>query len=546
MLQQGRAQEAEALYQQLLCRDPRNAAVHCNLAALYGGIGRIAESIDHLRTAIMLRPDHPESHFNLGFALNAKGEPAAAIDSYNRALSLRPAFPEALLNIGDILRSHGEFRSAIDRYEKALAQRPDDVRALCSRGLALMEMGDLPGKIVAYAHAHSLRPEDAEILSDYGILLQKNGDLEAAIAALTQVVTLRPGEAQPYLHLGNSLRKAARLKEAISAYEQAIQRDPGCVEAHWNLALLLLLTGQHERGWQEYEWRWKGKNNGFHYMETDLPEWTPDRGSRRPLIWPEQGIGDQLMFGSLLGSLQAMTDQLTVCTDTRLLGLFRRSLPGIQVVDASYEPGVDEVDSHLPMGTLARHFFDSREASDSHDAFLQTDPVRCAELRQRLRRPGRSLIGLSWSSTNAAIGPDKSIPLDLLARTVHGSGADLLSLQYGPVQDTINAVAAAHGIEIRQESSVDAYSDLDGLASIITCCDLVISISNVTAHLAGAVGTPTWVLLPLLPDWRWGLSASTTSWYPSLRLFRQRQQGDWADVMEEVRAALGETLPPPP
>jgi hypothetical protein len=251
------------------------------------------------------------------------------------------------------------------------------------------------------------------------------------------------------------------------------------------------------------------------------------------LVLPEQGIGDHIFYGGMLGDLEKAGIEALVCVDERLVDLFRRSFPKLMFATprkvASLYSGQALFSAQIPMASLGRLL--RREATDFRNVrspYLQFNQAQSAELCSTLKQPNRLLIGVSWQSVNANHGASKSCGLGDLLPILQTPNADFIDLQYGDTSKERLQLEAKTGVTIRRLTHIDNKLDIDGLAALIGACDIVVTVSNTTAHLAAALGKPTLVLLPWhTPLWYWHLNSMDSPWYPSAVLLRQDTAGDW-------------------
>ena len=341
------------------------------------------------------------------------------------------------------------------------------------------------------------------------------------------------------------MRKQGKLDQSVQAYQTAIRISPDYVEAHNNLGLVLLLKGDFENGWKEYEWRLKCRAFEIHDRDFPQPYWKgSDIDGKVILIWGEQGVGDQIMFASLLFRLQQKAERILVETQQRLVPLFRRSFPNI-----CFFPTQDPPDSRLlggaidyqaPIGNLAQWLLPNEESFPKSQSYLKVCADKTEKLRNKYKKLaiGKLLIGVSWMSVNKHIGKHKSTSLIQWKDLLSQKDCFFINLQYGDVEEEINAFTDDTKISIYQDKEVDSLQSLDDFASQIAALDLVISIDNTTVHMAGALGKPVWTLLHHVSDWRWQLDRSDTLWYPSMTLYRQPSSGDWCSVFQQVQPDL--------
>jgi hypothetical protein len=433
-------------------------------------------------------------------------------------------------------------------HEQAEQEFRDLVEAGSSHPAAHSNLGTLcllrgnPDEaIVHLRRALDLCPDDPSLQSNLAVALRSAARLEEARALFRQALRHNPADPGLLTQLGNVFQELGDAEEGNACFRQAIDADPHHADAQWGLALGLLRCGQFEEAWEQYEWRWLVMSFRADRLSGSLPDWSPELGVERLLVWGEQGVGDQILFATMLKEVLELVPTVTLRADPRLQPLLQRSLPALRFADPAAPMEAGDWEAQIALGSLGRHL--RRKLSDflaHRSPFLQADPRRSAALREQLAPGGRLVCGISWASRGADLAWRKSIPLAELASALQGPDVLLVSLQYGPVADDLQALRAATGIEVVQAEGVDTLNDLDGLGALITACDLVVSISNTTVHLAGALGIPTWALLQDAPSWRWGQrgEGESSHWYESVRLFRQNRSDDWTRPLEQVRGEL--------
>ena len=309
--------------------------------------------------------------------------------------------------------------------------------------------------------------------------------------------------------------------------------DPYYAEAHKNLGLIDLRQLDFERGFDLYEWRWKTDQNFGKRLVSDKPAWSGESG-KAVFIWSEQGIGDELMFSTILKEAQAVCSKLILRCDERLIPLFERSFSGnIRFVTGKESVPETEYDYQLPVGSLPRLFRKSLESfQQGAGAFLQPDQDRVKHLRDKLRTISQQPIcGISWRGGKKGAARLRSIDLALLAKTLSDSNQTLVNLQYDATDAELQALEKNHGIKVFTIPEVDNFHDLDGLAALISACDNIVSVTNTTVHLASVLGVHTHALIPFAPDWRWGRESQSSYWYNAPTLHRQNKINDWTNAL---------------
>jgi tetratricopeptide (TPR) repeat protein len=531
-----RFDDAVASYDAAIALDPAYAEAPYNRGNALRELGRFDEAIASYEQAIAIRPRYTPAHFARAVLLKQFARFSDAVASFDAALALEPDLAEAWNSRGNALMDLNRPDEAVKSYERAIAIRPEYAEAHSNRGNALHALGHLDDALASHRTAIALQSSYAEAHYNAGKVLTDLGQLEDALAAYDQAIALKPAYVEAHNNRGGVFLPLGRVDEALACYTTARRIDPDDADAHWNEGMCRLLLGQFEPGWEKYEWRWKLKTASPQRYR-DYPVWPGHRVKGRLLGWSEQGLGDNIFFAGMARDLARMADQLVLEVDPRLVALFRRSLLGIEVYDQPDHLSAGAIDWAIPLGSVGQYL--RRAPSDFAGAapYLRSDPDRRQALRARLDQ-GSLLVGISWITTNPTSGRARTIPLAGFEPVLTLPGVLAVDLQYGDTVQEREDLERRSGLRVAHVDDVDNFSDIDGLAALITACDLVVTIDNTTAHLAAALGTPTFVLLSAAPDWRWQLSREDSPWYPSARLFRQRRIRDWDDVMARVRDAV--------
>ena len=450
---------------------------------------------------------------------------------------LKPNDYELNSLLGGTLIQSGDFDAAIESLEQALKLKPDYAEAHFNLGNALNEKGDQGAAIESYKRALQLKPDYTDAYYNIGVALQAQGELDAAIDSYKQALKLNPDFAEAYYNMGNTLVDQGKLEGAIKAYRKAIAIKPNLAEVYNNMSLALLATQNFSQGFKLHEWRWKTKERDGTFLQSSKPLWNNEQG-KSVFVWGEQGIGDEIMFAAMIPELHKLSSKIILRCDARLIPLFKRSFPGNIIYYSKGEAvAEDEYDFHIPIGSLANIFRTSLESFKQTSAgFLNYDREKTSRLRGTiLAGEEKKVIGISWKTqTELKGGGKRNIKLADLVQRLDHADTRLVCLQYGDVDDELKALKSDLGIEIMQVPEVDNMNDIDGLASLIMACDQVVSTTNATVHLAGALGANTQVLLPFSTRWIWGSSGSDSFWYDTVSPCRQNNTGDWSDVLRAL------------
>ena len=514
-----------SLFSRAIYLKPDYAEAYNNRGITFKDMGQFDDALADYSKAVSLKPNYIDALYNCGIALQQLNRLDEAIVSYSKAISLRPNYVKALNNRGNIFKDLDRLDEALADLSKAVKLKPDDAVALNNRGLVLRGLGRFEAAMSDSNAAILLNENFAEAFHNRALILKDLECLEDALVDFNKVISLKPDDREAYSNRALVLKDLGRFDEAMADLNKAIALDPTYPEAHWNKALQLLLFGEFEEGWPLFEWRWKTKQHIETELTTSKPQWSGE-ANKRVFLWAEQGIGDEIMYASLIPELAASSSKLIVQCDERLIPLFKRSfIDGIEYRCRKSPAPEDSYDCHIPMGSLPNIFRPSLDSfSKASKAYLHCESERSQELRKTLLKgEAKTLIGISWNSSSPIAGAHhRNITLSDMAQHLDAPDVQLVNLQYGDVSDEIAKLKEDHGIEVAEVSEIDNRNDIDGLAALIMACDQIVSIDNATVHLAGALGANTKVLLPFNRSWQWGLDRSDSYWYGSLQLHRQK------------------------
>ncbi len=461
--------------------------------------GQVGEAEQHYRSVLRADPDNWEAQYLLSVARYQQQDYQEAIALSRRLITARPFFPEAYNTLGNSLRKNGDLIGAEDVLRKAITLRPEYTDAHYNLGGCLCDAWRLDEAAEEFLTALRLDPTYVKAVNNLGLVRYRQGNIE----------------------------------EAIQYFRHALSHRTAFIDAHWNLSHALLHAGQYGEGWQEFEWRWHMPAFQRLASRYHRPRWKgEDLRGQRLLVWSEQGYGDTLQFVRALPALLARGGEvLFECHP--LVAPAVRCMQGIQVVLRGGP--LPEYDLQIPLLSLPA-MLDWRECPRTRVPYLRAGADAVNRWAADLSIAGDRLrIGIVWSgSTTNPEGRFRSIPLDLFASLGGIADVFFVNLQ----KDEAGAAFKRSSFASSGRDWTDQLVDFGETAAMIEQLDLVITIDTAVAHLAGALAKQVWVLLAAACDWRWGSQARTTPWYPSARLYRQRKQGEWAEVIEEVRRDL--------
>jgi tetratricopeptide (TPR) repeat protein len=453
------------------------------------------------------------------------------IPGVSDALVMTVANPHAadrLLAAVEIDSDQPPAETVVQQIAAALARHNGPLEIMPLRWFPRTPSGTIRRQAIKAAFIRqSAGPQLAHSLYLRAVAAQEIGRHDLAAASLDDAIAINPGPAPYHSALGNALRELGRPGEAIASYRKAIALAPDLIDAHYNIATTLLAEGDLQAGWTEFEWRWKTVYMAGSQRTFKQAQWTgePARGQTL-LIYAEQGFGDSLQF-CRYATLAAKRGLRVILEVQAPLVRLLRTLPGVDQVMALGEP-LPDFDVHCPMMSLPLAFATTVETIPGSAAYLRADPMQVAVWQTRLDgMPQRGpRIGLVWAGSamltadrRRSINPEKLAPLFRL------SGFHFFSVQKS---------GQAAPSDFPLTDYMDEMDDFADTAALIANLDLVISVDTAVAHLAAALGKPVWLLDRFDHDWRWLTGRRDSPWYPTLRLYRQPQRGDWDAVLAEV------------
>jgi len=428
----------------------------------------------------------------LGMSLLQAGKIREAAFQFKKALYLAPDFVDASLALGHCLHENGQFEAALENYDRLLKASPDCMAAWNNRGTTLLELCRF----------------------------------EEAAASFSRALELAPNLHDARVALATCYQAMGRVTEALAACDTVLAADAEYAEAHWNRSLLLLLKGEYREGWREYEWRWRKRNFTSPRRDFPQPLWRgePIEG-RTILIHAEQGFGDTLQFCRYVPLVAAAGARVIFECHPPLAELMKSLVGDVRVIPMG-QP-LPDFDLHLPLMSLPLVFGTTVDSIPAATPYLHPTknlpPFRFVPITSG----ARFKVGLCWAGKGYP-DPRRSCPVELLTPLNELGGITWFSLQVGwkgrmPIEMT------DHTAQLK---------DFADTAALIAQLDLVITIDTSVAHLAGAIGKETWIMLPAAPDWRWMLNREDSPWYPSMKLFRQERPLDWGEVIRGIVSTL--------
>ena len=474
-------------------------------------------------------------HLRIGLCrLRHNGDGQAARAEFEKALEIEPDHEAATFALAERLDYEGEFDEVISRLERLAKARPDSARVPLTLANFLGKYDRIDEAILQWRNGLAKEPKWDDSWRNLGFGLEHRDRIDEAVDAYRQAAQAAPANSENHRYLGSALQDAGQLDKALDAFGQAIKADPENAEAHWGRFWVSALRGDFPKAWEDYEWRWKLRERTTPELDDSAPLWEGgDLSGQTFFLRAEQGYGDTIQTIRYAPILAEMGATVKVGCPPALARLLTNA------------PGVSEVIT----GNAGRVIFNSHQALFSLPRILGTTldnipgtvPYLTAPSQSGVELPatkGVFRIGLTWHGSGSHNPDRRSVPFEQLLPLLEQERTMFFSLQLG---DASHDPARADA-ENKLADLSPLMDDFASTAALIEQLDLVITIDTAMAHLAGALGKPTWLLLSAAPDWRWMLGRSDSPWYPSMRLFRQAKLGDWSDPLAKLRAELARTV----
>ena len=513
-----------------------------NLGLSHLKLEHFIEAEELFTRVINENPNYNEAWNNLGLALKGLEKFEDALLCIDKAILLSDQYAEAFDNKGLILIELERFDEALVQFKMALNLQPNNYEVYNNMGIAFKELRQFEDALSHFSHALSLMPTYAKAFNNRALIYQELLKFEEALIDFNQAIQINPLYAEAYNNRGLLYKDKSLFDKALQDIKYAFKLDPKLIETNFNLSMIYLMRLEFNEGWPCHEKRKKvsefvKKTEVLHKIYLDqLPN------DHEPiLLYSEQGVGDQIIYLSLLHEAIKLPNRILVQIDPRLIPLFKRSFPNVdfysdkEILDpASYK-------YHALVGSLPKLFRNSKESFiNQRKYFLTTDQNKTAMLRNKLTSKHAFVCGIAWKSKNEKFGHFKTASLNDFLPILKLPSINFVDLQYGYTVDERVRLKNDHDIAITKIDEIDNFNDIDALASLIDACDFIVTISNVTAHIAGALGKKVFLMVPYNKGkiWYWHDGLKISLWYPSIQIFTQTETGEWLKPSSDIKEQL--------
>lgn len=554
--------------------NPTDIESACRLGTTLVTCEQYRDAIDVFEKALAITPNYPEAMTGKAFAQHRLGQSAEAETSLRRCININPSYVQAYSVLSAVLLDLENFAGAENILRNCLKACPGHPAVQHDLAITIHRQGRLPEAEQAYRDAIALgvsgpeifvhlcdaltdlgqigqaeelltralehSPNHAGVLTGLGRIEELRGNLEEAIALHDRAEIADKNYADTFVNRGNAWKFSGDFTRALADYDAALALNPNLSAAIANRGMTFLTLGQLAEGWPAFKSRIKARAGSVDLSNSTVWDGSP-LDNKNILVWAEYGLGDELLFASLIPELMVRAASCTLVCSPRLVGVFRRAFPSLTVhalgdqIDGSF-------DARLPLTDAAQWLRPTLESFPKHNGYIQADSELTKRLRKRYQRShDQPLVGISWhSGSSVGTAPFKSISLERWAPILEIPNITFVSLQYGDCDDELQTFRQNTGLDIIHDSEIDTSGDMDSFTAQVAAMDLIISVSNTTVHFAGALGKPVWAMVPKGPGahWYWFLDRTDSVWYPSLQLFRQPKRSAWDQPLSEVANQL--------
>ena len=534
----GRLPDAEALCREILATTPDHADALHLLGAIAARRGEGSQAIELFGRALAAKPDFAKAHSNLGAVLLRQGETERAIDHIEKAIELAPDMADAHNNLGNALLKCARLEDAAKAFARAIEAAPGDTLAYSNLGALLMRHGKVDEAITRFEKAIELDPGLVMAHNNLGNALKEKGDFEGAATCLRRALELDPNFAEVHGNLGTVYKSLGRLDEALACHDKALELKPDFDRARFHRALLLLVQGRFEEGWEAYLFRPSAQTQAANLHRQTLPR---DLTGRHIYLRRDQGLGDELFFLRFAPELAGRGARIVYQAGVGIASIVER-LPFIDKVvvedDRTEQEGLRVSAGDLP------YLLETISAADLPPPVALTPaPGHIEAMRGRLASFGPPpYIGVTWRAgvKNEPGAVFKLAPLGEIAEALRPSNATVLVLQRNPEPGEIEEFG--HGLGREAHDLTALNDDLEDMLALLALLDEYVTVSNTNVHLRAGAGGTCRVLVPNPAEYRWMAEGDESPWFPGSKVYRQGVDGDWGTAFRALTEDLGRAL----
>lgn len=551
LLEQGKAEHAAKIFSKTVSIANDFAGAHANLGHAKTKLGQLQEAEKSYRTAVALAPDLTDAIIQLALLLRSQNRAEELNIDISKVLQNKGPDPGLFMVQGLLCLDSERYQQAEGHFRNGLKLLPQSPVLWANLGLALAKQGLDTDAIAAYETAIGQDSKLAEARINLADIL-KYDDPKHARRHLEQAISVKPDDKIAWDMIGFTWFMDGNMSEALACYKQALSIDPAYRRAAFHKAGVHFALGQFPEAWSVYGRRYETMG----YPESPIRDSLPflQNGSKidkQTLIWTDQGLGDEILQMGFIADACERGIPLTLITHDRLKPIANRSFPNIFCIGRSElttnKQSISDCTAQYPATMLGKMFRKSFDDFPSRASYLESDHLRSQALNEKYCGDAQNskVIGLSWKSSNSEFGSQKSTSIDSYMPLLSNPKYTFVVLQYGEVEGDLANLPADIQQRIIVDTNVDPLSNMDDFASQVSAMDAVLTTSNTTAHMAGALGVPTWVLVPKIGPgwlWYWFEGQSRSPWYPSVAVHRQSKDGTWTSAITRASSEISSFL----
>lgn len=455
----------------------------------------------------------------------------SALFYFDKGLDVNNEFIDLLFNKAVTLKLLKNFLSAEILFKKIIQIYPEFYAAYYNLALVQKNIDKIDNAIENFEKSISLNPNDFRSYYNLGNCFKIKNNFYESMKCYEKSLNINPNHYLSILNLGVSHYHLGNFEKSIYFLKIASKFEDVKDLALYNLSLAYLKTGNFSSGWKNYESRWNLNDKDFIVFKSIKPSFKGNF-DKKCFFWSEQGIGDEVMFSSILKDFKNFKNKIYVSCDPRLKDIFTRSFPNIKFITDMKKMNSSLYEEHCSVGSLFKFFRNSLDKFSGDPYITPQVNLNLQRKIKLLNQEQKKIVGLSWLSKNKSYGKMRSISLSRIIESLDTQDLFFINLQYGDVSKEIFEVEQKYSIKIH--SLNDNYNNLENLCYLISLCNKVITIDNSTVHFSGAIGSDAILLLPFYSDWRWQCNASKSYWYKSIKILNQKQKSDWNNVLKDL------------
>ena len=526
-----RFDEALTAYNTAISIQSDYAEAFNNRGNVFKELKRFNEALASYAKALSIEPDYPDALYNQSVMLQMLDNFDDALQSYERLILIKPDYAEAFNNRGVLFQKLKAFEKALIDYEKAGLIKPDYADAHYNRGVTLQELNRFEDSLQSYERAILADPDHAEAFNNRGTALHSLKQFDEALASYNKAISIKSDYAEAFYNRGGTLQELKQFNTAMASFEKAISINSDYAIARYAKALNLLQQGYFSSGWLEYEYRLKNESfilnslgDGARFLSKLVPVMSAsDLIGKHLILIGEQGVGDVVMFASVIRETMHIVKRIDLLVDPRLVNLLKRSFPSLRVFClADYDSNsLPEDAMFLFIGSLGR-LFRNNVGDFPKAAYLVPDFEQVVSWRKRLQCADKKIIGISWKGgTPSTRDWARSFPLQRFLKFLPTRDVRFVNIQHESSIQEVRDTVDNCNIEILTFAEAETY-EISDLSALLCALDLVVTVQNSNIHLCGGLGVPCVGIIPSVPEWRYGLNSEDMLWYGSVKLVRMQ------------------------